>query len=213
MDTVTLTARPRPEHGKRAAARLRKQDLVPAVIYGHKEAVEAVALPRHDLESALRHHARIMDLQTGGKTETAVIQEVQYDHLGVEVLHVDFKRVSKDERIVVSVAVELKGAAPGLSSGVMEQPLHDLEVECLAVAIPESIKVNVSNLQVGQAVHVKELTAPEGVTILTDPEAIVVQIKAHAVEPEPTAAPAAVAPGAAEPEIVGRRVKEEEGEE
>jgi large subunit ribosomal protein L25 len=216
MDTVTLATKPRPDHGTRPSRQLRKQGLVPAVVYGHKKAPVPIALGQKDLETALRHHARIVDLQLDGKTETAVIQEVQHDHLGKEVLHVDFKRVSKDERIEVAVAVELKGTPAGVGhGGILDQPLHDLDVECLAVAIPESIRVNIADLQIGQAVHVKDLTLPEGVKVLNDPEAIVVQLRAVQAEPEPTAAAAAPTeePAATEPEIVGRRVKEEEAEE
>jgi len=112
----------------------------------------------------------------------------------------------------VSVPVELKGVAPGQLTGVLEQPLHELEIDCLAINIPESIKVNISALQLGQAIYVKDVPLPEGVVCHDDPDTIIVQVKAAAAEPEPTAAPAEVAAGT-EPEIVGRRVKEEEAEE
>ncbi len=211
METVTLASQPRKGRGKRAAKQHRKDGLIPAILYGHKESVESVLLPRKEFETALRHHVRIVDLAAGGKTETAIIQEVQYDHLGKEVLHVDFKRVSKDERVTVTVPVELKGTAPGQNAGVLEQPLHELEVDCLAINIPESIKVNISALQIGEAIHVKDVPLPEGVVCHDDPDAIIVQVKAAAAEPEPTAAPAEGT--GTEPEIVGRRVKEEEAEE
>src|SRR4051794_27410979 len=116
METVTLASQPRDARGKAAAKKYRRDQLIPAVLYGHKEAVVPVLLPQKEFETALRRHVRVVDLHAGGKTETAVIQEVQYDHLGKEVLHVDFKRVSKDERITVSVPLELKGTAPGSSS-------------------------------------------------------------------------------------------------
>ena len=212
METVSLATQPRTGHGKRLARRLRQEGLVPAIIYGHKRATVAVALGKKDLDTALRHHARIVDLRIDGQTETAVIQEVQHDHLGKEVLHVDFKRVSKDERIEVAVPIELKGMPAAVGhGGVLDQPLHELEVECLAIAIPESIRVNIGELQIGQAIHVKELTLPEGVKALNEPEAVVVQLRAFLAEPEPTAAAAVetAEPAAAEPEIVGRRVKEE----
>src|SRR5262245_10121117 len=109
MESPTLETRPRQARGKRASRKLRGQGLIPAVVYGHKEAVLSVLLPQKDLETALRHHARVVDLKIDGKSETAVIQEIQYDHLGIEVLHVDFKRVSRDERIRVTVSIELKG--------------------------------------------------------------------------------------------------------
>ena len=219
MDSVKIATKARPKHGSQAAAKLRKEGLVPAVVYGHKEAVVPLALDRKEIETALRHNTRVVDLQLDGKSETAVIQEVQYDHLGEDVLHVDFKRVSKDERVKMSVRIELKGTPAGLGGGhVLEQPLHTLHVECPALAIPDTIRVNISALQSGHPIHVRELTMPEGVESLDDPDLVVVQIATVKVEAAPVpaaAAPAegAAAPTAAEPEIVGRRVKEEAAEE
>ena len=212
METVILTAQPREGRGKRAAAQLRKQGLVPAIVYGHKEEPAAVTLPQADLERVLRHHVRVVDLQTNGHTDTALIREVQFDHLGKEILHVDFERHSKDERIHVEVPLELRGTPTGLGAGVvLDQPLHSLEVECLVIAVPESIRVRIEGLQLGHAIHVKELQLPEGVIALADPDAVVVQLKAALPEPEAAPAEPGVA-GAAEPEIVGRRVAKEEGE-
>ncbi len=217
MESVKLATQPRPAGGSQATRKLRNQGLVPAVVYGHKEAVVPLALDRKELETALRHNTRVVDLQLDGKSETAVIQEVQYDHLGMGVLHVDFKRVSRDERVKMAVRIELKGTPAGLGGGhVLEQPLHSLHVECPALAIPDSIRVNVTNLHVGEPIHVKELTLPEGVKALDDPELVVVQIAMVKVEAAPAAAVAAPTEAAAtpaEPEIVGRRVKEEEAEE
>jgi large subunit ribosomal protein L25 len=211
-DSVTLAAQKREGRGTKAAERLRKQGRVPAVLYGHKEAVVSVSLARDELLAALRHGARVVDLKTDGTAETALIREVQWDHLGKEVLHVDFTRVSKDERIHVSVRIELRGTAPGVTAGgVLDQPLHAVEIECLAVSIPESIRVPVGELQIDGSIHVRDLHLPEGVTVLTDPDAVVVHVAPKMVEPEPAAA--APAAEGAEPEVIGRKVGEEEGEE
>src|SRR5256885_605773 len=123
MQTVTLPTQPRTDFGKRATARVRKQGLVPAILYGHKKDPVAVALPLDDVVSALRHHARLVALQLPGGEETALIKEVQHDHLGRAVLHMDFERVDKDEMVEVEVNLELKGVAPGSSAGILEQPL------------------------------------------------------------------------------------------
>jgi large subunit ribosomal protein L25 len=211
-DSVTLAAAKREGSGTRAAERLRKQGRVPAVVYGHKEATVAVSLARDELLAALRHGARVVDLATDGSAETALIREVQWDHLGKEVLHVDFARVGKDERIHVAVRIELRGIAPGVTAGgVLDQPLHALEIECLAIRIPESIRVNVGELQMDGAIHVRDLHLPEGVVALTDADAVVVHVTAKQAEPE--AAAAAPAAGGAEPEVIGRKAGEEEGEE
>ena len=150
-----------------------------------------------------------------GKTETVLIQEVQHDHLGSAVLHVDFRRVSRDERIRTTVDIELRGVAPGTNSGgVLDQPLHSVHVECPAVAIPESIRVKIDSLLIGMAIHVKELDLPPGVKILDDPDLVVVQVKQQQVQVvEPVvAAPAAEGAAAAEPEVITKK-KEKPAEE
>jgi large subunit ribosomal protein L25 len=211
-ETVQLKTESRQGRGTRAATKMRARGLIPAVLYGHKEATVSVALPHEELLHAIRHGSRVVDLQVGGDTQAALISEVQWDHLGKDILHVDFKRVSKDERIHIHVPLELKGTPPGLSGGgVLEQPLHTLHIECLATAVPDSVRVVIGELQIGGVIHVSDLHLPEGVTALADPDAVVVQIKAPVVEAEAAAAPAA---GPAEPEVIGRKAAEEgEGEE
>jgi large subunit ribosomal protein L25 len=210
-ETVQLAVKSRKEAGSRAAKRLREEGLLPAVVYGHKEATLTVALSHDEFVKALRHGARLVELMTNGSVESAIIQDVQWDHLGMDVLHVDFRRVSKDERVVVSVRLHLRGIAPGVSGGgVLDQPMHVINVECLVTAVPDEVRVNIGELQIGQAIHVKELKLPEGVLAMADPDAIVVQVAAPQAE-----APAPAVPGAesAEPEVIGRQAKAEEGEE
>ncbi|HKA07316.1 MAG TPA: hypothetical protein VKD71_08670, partial [Gemmataceae bacterium] len=129
---------------------------------------------------------------------------------------VDFRRVSKDERIKTTVDIELRGVAPGTNSGgVLDQPLHKVHVECPALAVPESIRVKIDSLLVGQAIHVKELEPPPGVTILEDPDLVVVQVKQQIVQPEPTPVAAPTEAGAtvaAEPEVITKK-KEKPAEE
>ncbi len=213
-ESVALVTQPREGRGSQAARRLRRKGIIPAVIYGHKEETLCVALPLEELERAIRHGVRVVDLKTNGKEEKALIRDVQWDHLGKELLHVDFARVALDERIVVSVPLELRGVAPGVNAGgTLDQPIHTLSVECLAVSIPESIRVNVGELQIGSAVHVRDLVLPEGVKAMTDPDAIVVHVTTKLVEAEAPVAAAAV-PEAAEPEVIGRqKAEEEEGEQ
>jgi large subunit ribosomal protein L25 len=211
-ESVTLVAQPRQSRGTQAAKRLRKQGLVPAVVYGHKEETLAVSLPADEVEKAIRHGIRVVDLKADGKEEKALIKEVQWDHLGVELLHVDFARVALDERIVVNVHLEIRGTAPGVTAGgILDQPIHDLSIECLAISIPESIRVNVGELQLGQTLKVRDLVMPPGVKAMTDPDAVVVQVIVPVAEPE--AAPVAEAVEQAEPEVIGRPAKPEEGEE
>src|SRR5438270_8508974 len=154
-ESMKFVTQPRDGRGTRAARRLRKHGLVPAVLYGHKEATVAVALPAEELEKAVRHGARVVDLQTDGNVQKALIKELQWDHLGKELLHVDFARVAIDERIEITVPIELRGTAPGVNAGgVLDQPLHELSVECLAIRIPDSIRVSIQDLQVDGVIHV-----------------------------------------------------------
>src|SRR5438105_4298213 len=182
-ESITLVTQARPGRGTRAARKLRKGGLIPAVLYGHKEETIPLALPSEEIQSAVRHGARVVDLQTDGNVQKALIKELQWDHLGKELLHVDFARVAVDERVVITVPLELRGIAPGVSQGgVLDQPLHRLKVECLAISIPESIRVNVNELQLGVAIHVRDLVLPDGAKVLDDPDAIVVQVTVKQAE-------------------------------
>jgi large subunit ribosomal protein L25 len=136
------------------------------------------------------------------------VKEVQYDHLGIEVLHVDFARVSADERVEVTVPLELKGTPAGeADGGVLQQIVAELEIECLVTDIPHEIVHNVSEMKLDDVLHIKELKLPPGVKALQDEDLVVAQVKT--IEEE-VAAPAGEE-GAAEPEVIGR--KPEEGEE
>lgn len=205
-----LEAQPRGEVGSQAAQQLRRQGLIPAVIYGHKEAVIAVALKKDDLQRVLRAHQRIVDVACQGKAEKCLIQEVQWDPLGRDIHHVDFKRVSLDEKLRVTVPLQLRGHAPGTTAGgVLNQPIHELEIECLSTAIPEYIRVNIGELQVGQAIHLKELQLPPGVEALGDPDDVIVQVTKKAEEK----AVEAIEAGPAEPEVITRKPAGEEADE
>jgi len=205
-ETVTLVTKPRTTKGTHKSRQLRRTGQVPAVIYGHKEATVSVTVPGDELGKIIRHGTRVLDLQLDGKVEKVLIRELQFDHLGMEILHADFARISADERVVVEVRIELRGTAPGVTGGgILDQPLHSLEIECLAISMPESIRVPVGELQVGGIIHVRDLKLPEGTRAITDAEAIVVQVKAPAAE----AGAAAEVAETAEPEVIGRQKAEE----
>jgi large subunit ribosomal protein L25 len=211
-EAMTLEASKREEHGTRQARSLRQRGQLPAVLYGHKEATVTLSVSTEAMHSLIRHGVRVVDLRYDGKTEKCFIREVQWDAIGREVLHVDFTRVSLDERIQVTVPVMVRGTAPGVNAGgILEQPMHTIEIECLAINVPDAIRVNVHDLQLEQAIHVRDLVLPEGVKALEDPDALVVQIVKPLEEPE--AAPAEAAEGPAEPEVIGRRAGEEEESE
>jgi large subunit ribosomal protein L25 len=211
-ETVVLQTHKREGRGSRKAAKLRKEGRVPAILYGHKEAEVQLALDHKPLLEALRHGVRVVEINTDKGTENAQIVEVQWDYLGKDLVHVDLKRVDKDERIHVHVPIELKGIAPGVTAGgQLDQPLHSLHVECPAVDVPDNVRVNINELQIEQAIHVRDLKLPENVKVLDDPDAIVVHVIQKLAEPEEAAEAAAAA--AAEPEVITRKKTDEETEE
>jgi large subunit ribosomal protein L25 len=137
------------------------------------------------------------------------VRDVQWDHLGKEVLHLDFARVSADEAIETTVRLELHGTAPGVSEGgVLEQLVHELDVKCRATAIPDVIRVEIGGLHLNQGLHVRDLALPEGVTATDDPDRLLV----HVVTPRAEAEAAGIVGGPSEPEVIGRKAEDKEEE-
>jgi large subunit ribosomal protein L25 len=210
-ETAKLKTEPRTGSGSRHAGKLRKTGRLPAIVYGHKEANVAVSVSYDELDRLIRvQHARVLELEVGGKTETVLVRDLQWDHLGRFMLHVDFARVSASDRVKVTVPVELRNSPKATGGGVLDQPLHTLHVECSPTAIPESIRIDITNLTLGAPIHVRELPLPEGVTVLEAPEAVVVQLKLPGAEP--VVAAAVVEPGAG-PEVIKKEKKADEDAE
>src|SRR3954467_1627061 len=203
--TAQLTAKVRGELGSRRNKRFGDSGFVPGVIYGHKEDVVPVTLPKIELVKHLNHGAHLFALALDGKNENVLVKDVQYDHLGIEVLHVDFARVDLNERVEVTIPLVLKGEPKGeAEGGVLQQIVADLQIECLVTQIPTDIKHNVSDMALNTVLHIKDLQLPPGVRALQDEDLIVATVREIAEE-----APAEVEAGAAEPEVIG---KAEEGE-
>ncbi|HEY8668332.1 MAG TPA: 50S ribosomal protein L25 [Tepidisphaeraceae bacterium] len=208
VQTAQVNATPRSELGSRPNKRLRDAGFVPGVIYGHKEAVVPVSLPKRELVNHLTRGAHLFDLSLDGKSEKVLVKEVQYDHLGMEVIHIDFARVSLDEKVEITVQLELKGEPKGeADGGVLQQIINELELECVVTDIPDIIRHNVTDMALNDVLHIKDLKLPPNVRCTQDPELIVATVK-EIVEAEPTAA---VEGETAEPEVIGR--KPAEGEE
>lgn len=202
--TASVTAQSRTQLGSRANKRLRDQGLLPGVVYGHKEPVLPITLPKKEVVGHLEHGTHLFDLSLNGKSEKVLVKEVQYDHLGIDVIHVDFARVSLDEKVEVTVPLELKGTPKGESQGAkLQQIVADLEIECLVTEIPDAIRHNVSDLEKDAVLHVRDLKLPPGVKVLLDGEVILATVR-EIVE---HAASEAAAP--AEPEVIGKKKEEE----
>ena len=197
--------------GTRVARRLRKSGRIPAVIYGHKQAVVPVTLSHDDVLRMVKEPGHLAELDLGGATETVLIRDVQWDHLGKEILHLDFARVSAEEIIETEVTLEIRGHAAGIAAGgIVEQVVHSLSIKCRAGAIPHSIKVDVSGLEVDQGFLVRDLQLPPDVTVEADPDLLLVHVVVRAAPPEPTET---LEETATQPEVIKpeRKEKEKEG--
>ena len=195
--------------GSRVSRRLRAAGRIPAVIYGHKQAVVPISLAALDVRSMIAAATHLAELDLGGQTETVLIREVQWDHLGREILHVDFARVNKEELIETEVALEYKGDAVGVGEGgLLEAVVRTLTIKCPAGSIPDSIKVDVTDLKLNQGIHVRELTVPQGVVVEADPDLLLVHIVAPAQEAEA----AATEGEASQPEVIKPERKDKEAE-
>ena len=205
--SIQLKVEARPGLGSRANKRLRDQGKIPAVIYGHKEAVVPVTVTKKELATHLAHGAHVFDLSLDGRSETVLVKDAQYDHLGIELLHVDFARVSVDERVEVTVPLELKGTPKGEDEGgILQQTVSDIEIECVVTDIPDRIVHNVSEMKVDDVLHIKDIKLPPGAKALQDEDLVVAMVKVVSEE-ETTPAEG----DTAEPEVIGR--KPEEGTE
>jgi len=206
----TLQAEARSSRGKRNAKRLRAAWKVPAVLYGHGEKTVSLAIPAEQLTAAVRHGSRVVDLK-GAVSDSALVRDLQYDTFGLEILHVDFARVSADERVHVKVRLEIRGQAAGLKEGgIIEHLIHEVEIECPVAAIPDKIFINVAALKLDESMTVGQATLPEGAKIVSGEDEIAVQC----LKPMETEEEAAAAPGAegAEPELIRKEKPAEEEE-
>ncbi len=205
---MKLAATKRTTHGSKACRQMRQGGVIPGNIYGHHIAPVPISVPRDALLPVLKAGSRIVDLELEGATEKAMFKEVQWDTFGMYVHHFDLVRINPDERVVVEVPIELKGTPVGvLSGGVMEQNLRHLELECLAIEIPDSIVVRVNDLAIGQAIHVREVELPPNTKCFNVPDALIVHVVHVTVSEEE---PAVAEAGPAEPELIGRKAAEEE---
>lgn len=213
---VKLAAERRTAVGRSAVRKLKASGRVPAVIYGAKDKPEALQVTRRDINALLSHAAGeniLVELEIAGDGEAtnrmALVQEVQHSPVGGDVLHVDFHAVSADETIEADIPLEPAGTANGVKNfgGLLEQNLRALSIECLPRDLPEVITVDVSALNIGDAIHVRDIPLPSGVSTRIAPDLTVFSVVAPTVE-EPTAT-AAEAPTA--PEVLREKKDDAEG--
>lgn len=214
---ATLTVRPRESTGKGNARKLRALGRVPAVIYGHGEATRMLSIDAHELGllfSRIRVENTVIDVKMEGerKPVRALVREVQKHVYRDDVLHVDFYQIHAGEVLTVEVPIRLTGASPGVKAGgILQHALNELEVRCLPDHIPDTIEVDISALEVGDSIHVGDISAPEGVEVLVDPERTVCSVMAPIVTPVEAVEEVEVEEEG-EPEVITKGKVEEEEE-
>lgn len=218
MANAILSARPRSGTGKGKARKLRSSGRIPAVIYGHGEATRSLSIDAHEfdrLRADVHVENTIIDLTIEDENPLkTLVREVQTHPSRGHVLHLDLYQIHAGEAVTVEVPIRLVGVSPGVrAGGIMQQALIALEIRCLPDNIPETIEADISQLEIGDSIHVGDLALPQGVEAEADAHRSVCSVMAPAV----TAAPEeeVVEPAAeegAEPEVISRG-KEAEAEE
>jgi len=219
MAVISLSGARRERIGKGGARKARAAGQIPGVLYGHGETPIPLSIGGVEFHTALRNHKggnAVVNLAVEGGEYTALLRDVQYDPISHDIMHLDFQHISLTEMVEVKVPVHLTGIATGVKDGggILEAIVRDVEVRCLPTAIPPSIEVDVSALNIGESIHVSDLSVAD-VEIMSDPEGTIATVVPPTVVAEtPTGEEAAVeAPVAeegGEPELIAKGKKEEE---
>jgi len=213
---VKLKAEPRSNFGRSGVRKLRARGIIPAVIYGGKNKPQPLQLAARDINAMMSHASGenvLVELEIAGEksNRAALVQEVQHSPVGGEIVHVDFHAISMDETIQAEVPLEPSGTPTGVKTfgGLLEQSLRALAIECLPRDLPDRITVDVSQLNIGDSIHVRDIQLPSGVTAKAPADLTAFSVLAPVVEEEAVAAEAEAAT-AAGPEVITE--KKEEGE-
>jgi len=215
--TVALGAQRRSGAGKGAARQLRMTGRIPAVIYGHGREPESLSLGEAELErvlTGLEVGSAVFDLDVEGSTVTALVREIQRHPFRAKILHVDFLEIHAGEKITLQLAVHLTGSPDGVRNGggVLDQAMREITIRVLPKDIPNRLDVDVTNLRVGQSLHVSDIQIPDA-EILTDPTYTICSVVAPKIEAEPVEGEVVEAEATAEPELIRKPKAEDEDED
>ena len=215
-EALVLEATTRTESGRSSARQLRREGSIPAVIYGHGRDPEPLAIKQMDLDKALAavSGTTLIDIKVGGKSSRALIQEIQRHPTRSQILHVDFLEVHKGEKLTVRTPIRLTGSPDGVRNqgGVLDQILRELEIKVLPKDLPDHIEVDVTELTVGQSIHVRDIDVPDA-EILVDPEMTICSVQAPRVEEEPEEVVDEDEEVMDEPELIRKAKEDEDGED
>jgi large subunit ribosomal protein L25 len=186
MEQKTLTAQARKTFGSADARRQRRSGKIPAVVYGHTDP-KALIIDAHEFNSKFVtvSESTIISLQIDGDSHDVLIRDYQEDTISGAITHVDFYEIERGKSLRTNVALHLTGAAVGIrEGGILESFVHELEVECLPKDLPETIEVEITNLEIGHSIHIRDLEAPPGVQVLNPQDQVVCTIAHKRVEIE-----------------------------
>ncbi len=216
MEDSKLIAKKRDLQGSSNARRLRKSGSLPGVIYGDGKEGTAILLEMHDFEQLLHHHTSetvLVDIAIeGGEEISALVKDVQHHPVTGDLLHVDLHKMDATKAIQVEIQVVLVGEAIGVKAGgIMDLVMHTISIECLPGDLSESIEIDVSEMEIGDALHLKDLELDSKFKVLGDLEAIVVSVSEPHVEEEEDEEEAAE-DASAEPEVISEKKADDEAE-
>ena len=217
MDNVNIVVHKRDVTGSRAARRLRKDGLIPGVIYGHGHEAVLIAVEPHVLREALGTDAGLhavlnVTLEGQKRSHKAIVKEMELDKVKHNVTHIDLQEIRLDETIESVVAVRFEGECKGVKAGgLLEEAIREVNVKGIVTAIPEHLVMDISDLDVNETLKVADLQVPEGIQVLDDPDEVLCSVlpPRTAVE-EIEGEEAEAAPAGAEPELVGKKEEETE---
>jgi large subunit ribosomal protein L25 len=218
MATAQLGAKARTGTGKGVARKLRQAGEIPGIIYGHGRAPQPLSLNGREFDrllSTVAIQSTVIELSFDGTMARTLIREIQRHPFKKQVIHVDFQELVAGEKVTVEVPLVFVGTADGVknSGGILDQVMHEILVHCDPSTIPNHVDVDVTPLAIGKSLHVSDLKVPDGVEVLSDPEATVCIVSAPKASETP-AAGVEVVEAAAEPELIRKpKEGEEEGEE
>ena len=208
METQQLQVKIKEDTGSLKARKHRVSGLIPAILYGHKQESMMFLLNEKEFSTALNTEAKMVNLKWNGSEEIALIKDVQFDTFGKKILHVDFVRIALTEKVTTHVPVVLYGTSQGVKEGgILDHALKEIEIECLPTEIPKNIRINISELAIGNTIHISDLELPANAKVLGNPDAIVVSVHFAAEEKETPEEEAS-----SEPEIISARKPEKEEE-
>ena len=212
---VKLRAEPRTSVGRSAVRKLKAHGIIPAIIYGGKDKSQPLQVTARDINALMSHASGenvLVELEIAGEksTRTALVQEVQHSPVSGDIRHVDFHAISMDETIQAEIPLEPVGIANGVKNfgGLLEQSLRALTIECLPRDLPDRITVDISALNIGDSIHVRDIRLPSGVTAKVQPDLTAFSVLAPVIEEEPVVAEAEAA--AAGPEVITEKKEEAE---